>query len=40
MMKSFIESNGIVFSMDWSDVKGRKVEMVLFEGVEVKKWDS
>ncbi|CAP73363.1 uncharacterized protein PODANS_2_7500 [Podospora anserina S mat+] len=40
MMKSFTESNGTALSTDWSDVKGRKVETVPPEGVEVKKWDS
>ncbi|KAK0666401.1 SGS domain-containing protein [Cercophora samala] len=40
MMKSFLESNGTALSTDWSDVKGRKVETVPPEGVEVKKWES
>lgn len=36
MMKSFVESNGTVLSMDWNDVGSRKVEMAPPDGVEAR----
>lgn len=39
MIKSFTESNGTSLSTNWDDVKGKKVDTVPPEGVNVKKWE-
>lgn len=37
MMKSYVESNGTVLSMDWKDVGSRKIEVAPPSGMEEKK---
>ncbi|XXG65292.1 hypothetical protein AAC387_Pa05g3033 [Persea americana] len=39
MTKSFLESNGTVLSMNWKEVRAKKVEGSAPDGMEMKKWE-